>query len=349
MGPFSAGLSLAGPTLPVAATAGVLPIGLQQPPIVACDGGSAPSSAVSRRNNAKVQLPPEYAHIDPALVEAFIARMYDPANMAAVQKGSCSDYGFCTEEEQRQAYAGFLDKVREANILSLLCPDAQGIFRVNAPFAGSFRERPQLVKFLQEEILDKRPEVRAVHLLVTDLVKHWDDRDMMGDASHPRITVEYRQQDGETPLPPAQLLLGMHPDVGMTTDPFFPHPEYQKYFAKWQRILQSALRSAQVAAFATLCRDEADAVAMAIQGVPGWWVRSLAHNARGQASVGYHGSGRPFQWVLLAEGGRPAAMGAPSATARGPAGGLPAAAGLGAAPHATNATPALWSVAVRAR
>ncbi|CAK9052566.1 Uncharacterized protein SCF082_LOCUS28746, partial [Durusdinium trenchii] len=172
-------------------------------------------------------------------------------NHSNEQKGSCFDYGFCTEEQQNMAYEAMLSRLEEEGTFSSVTHD-NGRLRINVPFAGRFAERKQLLPFLRREILEKRSEIREIHLFVTDVNDFYGAQEASGD---PQIVLHFAVQDGRQPLPPADVVMGMHPDCSSSfLTSFWGY--YQAYYYMWQEILRTALSSAPLAIFANLWLEE---------------------------------------------------------------------------------------------
>lgn len=187
--------------------------------------------------------------------DASAAMGHIPQPVGAEKKGSCSDHGFCSEEEQNKAYMAVLQRLKSEGVLKALRPDSRGMLRINVPFAGKFAERDLLMAFLRTEVLNRRSDIRFIHILVTDIQDFSEKTDPV--VRDPHIFISYLVQDGTVPLPPAQLLLGMHPDCSSRFLTDFGIP-YRRYYYLWQRILhQTAMSCTQVAVFCNLWLEEA--------------------------------------------------------------------------------------------
>ncbi|CAK8999978.1 Uncharacterized protein SCF082_LOCUS6296 [Durusdinium trenchii] len=176
-----------------------------------------------------------------------------PANTE--RKGSCADHGFCTSEEQQDAYNAVLERIGAEGVFAKLAPDSQGVLYINVPFAGKFEERPVLVNFLRREVLNRRPEIRLIRIFVTD-VQDFFSGGQAKPSYDPNIWIAYAVQDGRSPLPPAHLTLGMHPDCSSRFLTDFGEA-YHPYYFLWQRILFNNFASSQCAVFCNLWLEEA--------------------------------------------------------------------------------------------
>lgn len=167
------------------------------------------------------------------------------------QKGSCTDFGFCSEEQQNMAYEAMLSRLKEEGTFSQIRCD-NGHLRINVPFAGKFAERAQLMRFLRKEVLEKRSDIHEIHIFVTDVNDFYGSNDTSSD---PQIFLHFAVQDGRVPLPAADVVMGMHPDCSSSfLTSFWGY--YQAYYYMWQEILRTALTSAPVAIFANLWLEE---------------------------------------------------------------------------------------------
>jgi len=167
------------------------------------------------------------------------------------QKGSCEDYGFCTEEQQNMAYEAMLLRLKEEGTFSSVRPQ-NGHLRINVPFAGKFAERSQLIRFLRKEVLEKRSDIHEIHLFVTDVNDFYGSNETSSD---PQIFLHFAVQDGRVQLPAADVVMGMHPDCSSSfLTSFWGY--YQAYYYMWQEILGTALASAPLAIFANLWLEE---------------------------------------------------------------------------------------------
>eukprot|EP00930_Biecheleria_cincta_P090778 TRINITY_DN80232_c0_g1_i1.p1 TRINITY_DN80232_c0_g1~~TRINITY_DN80232_c0_g1_i1.p1 ORF type:complete len:338 (+),score=53.27 TRINITY_DN80232_c0_g1_i1:99-1112(+) len=168
--------------------------------------------------------------------------------------GSCADFGFCDEQQQRAAYASMLGRLVAEGFFSACVPDDEGLLRINLPFAGKFDERIQLVDCLRKEVLDRRKDVRAIRINISDVIDFHNGRQTL-PSGDPQIEIHCAVQDGRSPLPPAHVLFGMHPDC---TSSFLTSygGYYQAYYYMWQEILRVALQSAPLAAFTNLWLEE---------------------------------------------------------------------------------------------
>ncbi|CAE7240430.1 unnamed protein product [Symbiodinium pilosum] len=148
-----------------------------------------------------------------------------------------------------------LRRLKTEGVFKALVPDHQGMLRINVPFAGKFEERDLLVGFLRKEVLNKRSDILFIHIYVSDVQDFFSE--MTAPSKDPNIYISYVSQDGRIPLPPAQLLLGMHPDCSSRFLTDFGEP-YRRYYYLWQQILyQSAMSCTQVAVFCNLWLEEA--------------------------------------------------------------------------------------------
>lgn len=147
-----------------------------------------------------------------------------------------------------------LKRLEDEGLFAALQPGSGGFLRINVPFAGKFDERPQLVRFLRRVVLDRRQDIKEIQLFVTDVKDFYGSpRPESGD---PQILINYAVQDGRTPLPPAELVMGMHPDCSSAfLTSFWGY--YQHYYYMWQDIVKEALKSAPVAVSAHLWLEEA--------------------------------------------------------------------------------------------
>eukprot|EP00913_Durusdinium_trenchii_P003570 g3302.t1 len=157
--------------------------------------------------------------------------------------------------------------------------DCWGVLYINVPFAGKFEERPVLVNFLRREVLNRRPEIRLIRIFaawqvlaacfgiwglmiddlynefiagrpVRDVTEVTDVQDFFsgGQAKpsyDPNIWIAYAVQDGRSPLPPAHLTLGMHPDCSSRFLTDFGEA-YHPYYFLWQ-TLEEAIEVQNVA------------------------------------------------------------------------------------------------------
>ncbi|CAJ1444732.1 unnamed protein product, partial [Effrenium voratum] len=184
-----------------------------------------------------------------------------PSAQHNAPKGSCFDYGFCSEEQQTLAYEAMLSRLREEGIFSQVKPDGDGRLRINVPFAGKFAERQQLIPFLRAEVLNKRNDIHEIHLFVTDVNNFYCEPAAQQDDS---IFIHFAVQDGRIALPQAHVVMGMHPDCSSSfLTSFWGY--YQAYYYMWQEILRSALSSAPLAIFANLWLEESIEVQSAAQ------------------------------------------------------------------------------------
>ncbi|CAE7187553.1 unnamed protein product [Symbiodinium pilosum] len=172
-------------------------------------------------------------------------------------KGSCTEFGFCSEEQERSAYAALLSRLREEDVFGAAMPDTTGRLRINVPFAGRFAEREQLVHFLREEVLNKRTDIREISLFVTDVLDFYKSTGHYGalQSGDPKILIQYTVQDGRAPLPSADVVLAMHPDCSSSYLTSF-WGAYQGHYYMWQHILQNAVNSAPLVIAANLWLEE---------------------------------------------------------------------------------------------
>lgn len=189
---------------------------------------------------------------------------YEQASSSSA-KGSCADFGFCDEQQQRAAYASMLRRLVAEGFFSVLVPGDGGLLRINIPFAGKFDERTQLLECLRKEVLDRRKDVRAIRIHISDVSDFHDGRQTL-PSGDPQIEIHCAVQDGRTPLPSAHVLLGMHPDC---TSSFLTSygGYYSHYYYMWQEILRAALQSAPLAAFTNLWLEESLEVQKVAQGM----------------------------------------------------------------------------------
>ncbi|CAE7335704.1 unnamed protein product, partial [Symbiodinium microadriaticum] len=176
-------------------------------------------------------------------------------NWSAWSKGSCTEFGFCSEEQERAAYAAFLSRLRQEDVFDAALPDASGRLRINIPFAGRFAEREQWVRFLREEVLNKRDDIHEIYLFVTDVNDFYNSYHGPPQSGDPQIFIHYAVQDGRVPLPSADVVMAMHPDCSSSYLTSFGGA-YQGHYYMWQHILQNAMNSAPLVIAANLWLEE---------------------------------------------------------------------------------------------
>eukprot|EP00439_Symbiodinium_sp_Y106_P007387 s540_g1.t1 len=231
----------------------------------------------------------------------------------ALSPGSCAlvraDLPFfnCRGSEKEASWS-YVQLVR-VDVFDAALPDASGRLRINIPFAGRFAEREQWVRFLREEVLNKRDDIHEISLFVTDVNDFYNSSCasivMLALASRyhgppqsgdPQIFIHYAVQDGRVPLPSADVVMAMHPDCSSSYLTSFGGA-YQAHYYMWQHILQNAMNSAPLESLEVqqVARAQGMVVSAALKNrtYHGWTVTApLTSNVRDR---------QPFHYLVIAQ------------------------------------------------
>jgi len=127
--------------------------------------------------------------------------------------------------------------------------DSAATLRISVPFCGAFFEAPVLAKFLSR-LLDTRKDFSEVHVLGSDVLPGAARVALASVPADERVHFRYEHLDlAASPLPPADLVLGLHPEATRS-----------ETAELWKAIVAQCVRAAPMAIFATLHRCEADLV-----------------------------------------------------------------------------------------
>jgi len=144
-----------------------------------------------------------------------------------------------------------------------------------------------------------------IRIFVTDVQDFYSAGQAKG-SDDPQILIMYSIQDGRSPLPQAQLTLGMHPDCSSRFLTDFG-PEYQLYYFLWQKILYNNFCScSQVAVFCNLWLEEAievQNVAKHAGMVPSAALKNAIYYGETVTAplTGNKRDRRPFHFITIAE------------------------------------------------